>query len=552
MSFSLARPGLYGDYLGRPVQGFLTGLMVLAGLILLAACANLGSLFAARAADRSREVALRIALGASRARILRQLFTEAVMISLAGGAVGLWGSVLLLRGLSVWHPFPRYPIHTPVTPDATVYGVALLLTLASGFLFGSVPVRQILRTNPYDVVKSGSTGKAGRRLTVRDVLLVGQIAICAVLVTSSMVAVRGLIRSLHGSYGFEPRNVMLGETDLALGGYSGDKLFAMQKRMLDAVEALPGVKSVGLADWTPLNVADVDSLVFADETTDLRPTNAAADVSMFKISPEYFRAAGTALLSGRAFTWHDDKGEPRVAVINREFARKIFGSVTNALGAYYKLRDGSRIHVVGIAEDGKYSHLTEDPKPAMFLPMLQWPSTETWIVVRSSRDPQQLGPAIRNTVQGLDTSLPFTIATWDKELDLAFFGPRMATASLGVLGVMGAMLAVTGIFGMAAYSISKRLRELGIRVALGAQRKEVLQAALGRALKLLVAGSAAGLLFGILASRVLALIVYLATPRDPLVLAGVVVAMALLGLLATWIPARRALSVDPLILLREE
>ena len=167
------------------VRAFLTGLMLLAGLILLAACANLGSLFAARAADRSREVALRLALGSSRSRILRQLFTEAVLISLVGGAVGLWGSVVLLRGLSVWQPFPRFPIHVPVNPDANVYVVALLLALVSGFLFGAVPVRQVLRTNPYQVVKSGSTGTVGRRITVRDLLLVVQIAICAVLVTSS-------------------------------------------------------------------------------------------------------------------------------------------------------------------------------------------------------------------------------------------------------------------------------------------------------------------------------------------------------------------------------
>ena len=146
MTFTLARPSLLGDYLGRPVRAFMTGLMLLAGLILLAACANLGSLFAARAADRSREVALRLALGSSRTRILRQLFTEAVMISLMGGAVGLWGSVVLLRGLSVWQPFPQFPINLPVSPDANVYGVALLLALASGFLFGAVPVRQVLRT----------------------------------------------------------------------------------------------------------------------------------------------------------------------------------------------------------------------------------------------------------------------------------------------------------------------------------------------------------------------------------------------------------------------
>ncbi len=552
MSFTLARPSLYGDYLGRPMRAFLTGLMLLAGLILLAACTNLGSLFAARAADRSREVALRLALGAGRLRILRQLFTEATLISVIGGAVGISASVVLLRALSRWQPFTRYPIHLSVNPDTNVYGVALLLALASGFLFGAVPVRQVLRTDPYEIVKSGSLGRVGRRITVRDLLLGVQIAICAVLVTSSMVAVRGLVRSLHSNFGFQPQNAILADTDLSMAGYRGDQVPAMQRRMLDAVEAIPGVESVGLVNPAPLYAGSVSRLVFTDKTADLRPANAAAEVFLYKISPEYFHAAGTVLQSGRSFTWHDDKDAPRVAVVNAEFARKIFGSVAGAMGGYYKIEDGTRIEVVGIAEQGKYSSLTEDPKPAMFLPFLQSTSSETWMVVRSSRDSQQLAPAIRNTLRDLDTGLPVYIQTWTKEMDHPLFAPRMATLSLGVLGVMGAMLAITGIFGMAAYSVSKRLRELGIRMALGAQRKEVLQAALGRAFKLLAFGSAAGLLLGILASRVLAFIVYQATPRDPLVLAGVVLAMALLGLLATWIPAQRALSIDPMILLREE
>src|SRR5882757_150342 len=551
-SFTLARPGLYGDYLGRPVRAFMTGLMLLAGLILLAACANLGSLFSARAADRSREVALRLALGASRSRILRQLFTEAVLLSLMGGAVGLWGSVVLLSGLSTWQPFSRWPIHLPVNPDANVYAVALLLALASGFLFGAVPVRQVLRTDPYEIVKSGSLGRVGRRITLRDLLLGVQIAICAVLVTSSMVAVRGLVRSLQSNFGFEPQNAILADTDLSMAGYRGDQVPAMQKRMLDAVEAISGAESVGLVNPAPLYAGSVSELVFTDKTADLRPANAAAQVLLYKISPEYFHAAGTVLLSGRSYTWHDDKDAPRVAVVNAEFARKIFGSVTGAMGGYYKIGDGTRIEVAGIAEQGKYHSLTEDPQPAMFLPFLQSPSSETWMVVRSSRDLQQLGPAIRNTLRDLDSGLPVYIQTWTKELDHPLFAPRMATLSLGVLGMMGAMLSIIGVFGMAAYSVSKRLKELGIRMALGAQRKEVLLAELGRALKLLAFGSAAGLLLGILASRVLAFIVYQATPRDPLVFAGVVVAMALLGLLATWIPAQRALSIDPMKLLREE
>jgi predicted permease len=467
-TYTLVQPGLYGDYLGRPVRAFMAGLMLLAGLILLAACANLGSLFAARAADRSREVALRLALGSSRGRILRQLFTEALLISLMGGAVGLWGGVALLHALSIWRPFPRWPIQVPVNPDANVYGVALLLTMASGFLFGAVPVRQILRTNPYEVIKSSSAGGVGRRITARDLLLVVQIAICAVLVTSSMVAVRGLVRSLHSNFGFEPQNAMVADTDLSMAGYSGDKVPIMQRRIIDALKAIPGVESVGLADTVPLGDGGTDSNVYNDKTTDLRPSNAAADAMLYKVSPGYFHAAGTALLSGRVFTWHDDKNSPQVAVVNQEFARNVFGFATKAMGSYYKLPDGTRIQVVGIVEDGKYGSLTENPQPAMFLPILQSPSNSTWLLVRSKNDPLQLGPAIRNVLQQLDEALPVEIQTRYKALDVVLFGPRMATISLGVMGFMGAMLAITGISGMAAYTISKRLKELGIRIALGA------------------------------------------------------------------------------------
>ena len=552
-SYTLARPGLHGDYLGGATRAFLTGLMLLSGLILLAACANLGSLFGARAADRSREVALRLALGSSRNRILRQLFTESVLLSLAGGVAGLVASILLLRWLSVWRPVPQFPLHVPVSPDANVYLLALVLALVSGVLFGIVPVRQILRANPYEIVKAGSTGAFGRRITVRDVLLVVQIAICAVLVTSSMVAVRGLMRSMHSNFGFDPRNAMLVDIDLTAAGYSGERVPAMQRRMIDAIQAIPGVDSVGSVNWPPLELpGGWQGMVYTDTTTDLSPSNAVADSYLYNVTPDYFRASGTSLLAGRAFTWHDDTNTPRVAVVNPEFASKILGSVPDAVGRYFKMRDGTRVRVVGLVEDGKYKNLTEDQQPAMFLPLLQSPASWTWLVVRSSRDPLQLAAAMRSVLRDIDPGMVLAIRPWSTELGGILFPSRMATVSLGVLGMMGAMLSITGIFGMAAYSVSKRLKELGIRVALGAQRKEVLQAALGRALKLLAIGSAAGLLFGILASRVLAFIVYQATPRDPLVLAGVVLAMLLLGLVATWIPAQRALSVNPLILLREE
>jgi len=553
MSFGLTRPGV-ADVFGGAVRAFLGGLMLLAGLILLAACANLGSLFAARAAERSREVALRVALGSSRLRILRGLFTEAVLISVAGGGMGLWASVLLLGWLNAWRPFPEFPINVPVNPDAHVYLVALLLALVSGFLFGAVPIRQILRTDPYELIKSGARSTPGRHIGVRDLLLGGQIAICAVLVTSSLVAVRGLSRSLHSKLGVEPQNAMLVDTDFTMAGYHGDEIPPVQERMMHAMEAIPGVTSVGLiGQYPPLHMGWNRTNVFKDQTSDLRPANAAAEVVRYSTSPEYFRAAGTALLAGRTFTWHDDKNAPRVAVVNDELARKVFGGADRALGRYFKLRDGTRIQVVGIVENGKYTaNLAEDHQSAIFLPLLQSPWSETWLVVRSGQDPQLLAAAIRAKLRDLDAGLPAFIQTWNSEMNGALFAPRMATLSLGVLGMMGALLSIIGIFGMAAYSVSKRKRELGIRIALGAQRKEVLQAALGRAVRLLAIGSAVGLLVGILASRVLTFIVYQATPRDPLVLAGCVLAMALLGLLATWVPAQRALAIDPMVLLREE
>jgi predicted permease len=407
------------------------------------------------------------------------------------------------------------------------------------------------------VVKAGTGSNAGKRMNAREVLLVVQIAICAVLVTASLVAIRGLVRSLHAHFGFDIENIMLAETDLSTAGYSGDRVPAMQKRMIEALQALPGVESVGFADSLPLTVnGSGDSIVFTDSTSDLRPSNAAADAAMFHISPEYFHAAGTTLLSGRAFTWQDGKSSPQVAVVNKEFARKVFGSADRAIGHFYKMKDGTRIQVVGIAEDGKYNSLTEDPVPVMFVPILQSPSTSTMLVVRArpglDNGRLQTAAAMRNALRHLDTGLQVSIETRDRTLAAVLFGPRMATISLGVLGVMGAMLSITGIFGMAAYSVSKRLKELGIRVALGAQHKEVLQAALGRAFRLLSIGSAVGLVLGLLATKVLAFIVYEATPRDPLVLACVILAMALLGLVATWIPAQRALSVNPLVLLREE
>jgi ABC-type antimicrobial peptide transport system permease subunit len=291
--------------------------------------------------------------------------------------------------------------------------------------------------------------------------------------------------------------------------------------------------------------------IFKETTAELTAPNAAANAAVQNVSTNYLQAAGTALLTGRVFTRQDDTSAPRVAIVNRTFAIRVFGSVENAIGQYFKMADGSRVQVVGVVEDGKYRTISEQAQSAIFQPLLQNPTNATWVIVRSIREPQELAAAVDQQLRRLDTALPFTVRTWQKELDGALFASRVVSVSLGMLGTFGAMLAFTGIFGMASYAVSRRLKELGIRIALGAQRRNVLQAALGRAFRLLALGSVVGLALGAVGSNLLAFIAYQGTARDPLVLCGAVAAMMFLGLLATWIPALRAVSVHPVTLLRE-
>ena len=537
-----------------PVHGFMAALAVLAGLILLAACANLGGLFAAHSADRAKEVALRLALGSTRRRILRQLMTEAMLLALAGGTLGVLGGTPLLQRLGTWHPFPGAPLHIPVTIDFRIYAVALALALASGFLFGIVPVRLILEAHPYEVVKAGPISKSGRKVTVRDVLLVMQIAICALLVTSSLVALRGLVRSVNASYGFDPRNTMLASVNLANAGYVEKQIPQFNRRMIDAMVMIPGVDAVGLVNnYPPLAYAAAfREKVFTEQTRDLTNSHVALQPFRFNVSPGYLKAAGTTLLAGRDFEWRDDKTAPVPALANRQFAATMFGSPKNALGRHFRIGDGTLVGIVGIIEDGKYLSLTEEQEPAILIPSMVDFDPQSYLIVRSRRDPAQLHKLMQAKIRELDRGLPVDIESWNQVLAVVQFPAKVATMALGALGMMGAILSITGIFGMAAYSVSRRMKELGIRMALGAKRIEVLRTSLARPVRLLAAGSIAGLALGILASRMLSNIVYQATPRDPVVLAGVVIAMAALGLIATWIPAQRALSINPLILLRED
>jgi predicted permease len=544
----LIHPGLIGDE-GDVIRGFLWSVTLLALLVLAAACANLATLFAARAADRGRELALRVALGSSRRRLVRQLLTEAMLLSVVGGAAGLVSAGLLLGVLNRWPPMLE--AHLQASVDARVYLVGLALTLGSALLFGMVPAWQVWRSNPLQMMKSGPVdGMHLRRFALRDLLLGVQIAICTLLVTASLVAVRGMVRMLHAPLGFQPQGAMLANIDLSQLEQTGDVMLEKRKAVIEAARSVPGVTAVGAVSRTPMTGGMHGIPIFQPGTTEFKVNNSVLAPYVFPMSPGYLEAAGTRLLSGRDVSWQDTTKTPYVAVVNETFARKMWGEKP-AIGQRFLVL-GKLTEVVGVAEDGKYHDLEESPQAVAYLPLSQSEDNEAVFVVRSQRTPSEMAVALERTLSSIAPNAPVAVQSWSDTLDGELFPARAATVALGVMGVLAAMLAVTGIFGMAVYNVSRRMKELGIRVALGARRTQVLSAAVGRPIVLLGVGSVVGLLGGVCASRLLGQIVYQANPRDPVVVGGAVLTMALLGIAASAIPARRALAVDPSSLMREE
>ena len=544
----LIRPGLMGDA-GEGIRQFLYTVNVLALLLLAAVCVNLASAFAARAADRSRELAVRVALGSSRMRLVRQLLTEALAITLIGGAAGLTGARALLAALNRW---PASVVsgqqRLDLDLDPLVHLAGLALTVASALLIGMVPARQAWTGSPLQMIKNGLAAPARRRLSLRDVLLVAQVAICALLVTASLVAVRGMWRALDGfAAGIKPQGVMLASIDL--DGLTGDRTLEKQKEMIEGVRSIPGVTAVGAVRETPMSWPRRVIPVYRPGTTEFTPENRALTTHVFPMSPEYLRAAGTRLLEGRDVSWQDRKETPPVAIVNETFARTMWGD-TRAIGQRFLLWERST-EVVGVVEDGKYYNLMESPAAGVFVPLAQNAGGAV-LVVRSSLPPREIAAALLHTLGRVQPYVPITLRTWTEALEPVLYPARAAAFALGVMGLFAVMLAVTGIFGTAAHHVSRRVRELGIRMALGAREAQVVFAAVGRPVALLGIGSALGLLAGVFASRILGRIVYQADPSSPAVLVGAVLAMALVGICGSAIPALRALAIDPSRLMRDE
>jgi predicted permease len=566
LSFKLTRPGLMGDFFGAPARGFLAGVLGLAGIVLLAACANLGSLFAAHTADRTREIAIRMAIGSSRWRIVRQILAEATVISVFGGVCACALAWIALTGLANWHPPSEYPMRFHIDPQPSLILIGLLISMLAGLLFGVMPLRQIFKTDPNEAIKSGgSQSPAGRRWALRDVLLAAQIALCCITVTAAFVSLRGLGKAMTMNMGINPKHAVLTKFELSQAGYSSEAADHFQHQLLERVSQLPGVEAAGYGQSTPLSLDTSDDNFYPQQATDFRRSNRAFNAYDYVVSPGYFTAVGTPLLAGRDVSFSDTAKTPAVAVVNREFARRLFhsdshsdGHSDDAVGRYFKNSSGQPIQIVGTVADGKYSSLTEDQEAAAFFPISQQATAHTSLIVRMRPDSSdvatdELGATIRQVIRDLDPAVPVRESSaWNNQLGLTFFPSQVATVALGLLGAFGLLLSITGTFGLASYTVSKRLRELGIRVALGAQAKQILSAALGRMLILLASGSVVGMLLGVAASRVLSAIVYQASAQDPFVLAAVALTVLLTGSLSVAGPVRRALHVDPAYLLREQ
>jgi predicted permease len=550
LQFKLAKPGLVGDYFGGPTRAFTLGVLGLAALVLLAACTNLASLLTARAADRQREIAIRLSIGAKRSRVVRQVLTETLVLSLAGGAAGYALAFGLSQALTRWRAPMDFPVQMNVNPDWRVFLFALAVSILAGALFGSAPAWRASKTDASAVLKGAATSWGRGRLAFRDALVVLQVALCFVLVASCLISLRGLQRALKMTLGFEPEGVSVVAFDLGLAGYSdNEKGRAFQRKVLETFEQLPGVRSAAYSNSMPLSIDQSHTTVYPADKTAPRQADKIS-VTYYQVSPGFFATMGTKMLAGRDFNWHDDEKSPRVAIVNVAFAKRVLHS-EDAVGKYF--RQGDLVEVVGEVEEGKYESLTESQVPVVFWPILQNYTGTTTVEVRSSLPAAQMVSEMRRAVAALDPDLPlYGTGSLNQMLGFAFFPAHAAAIALSAFGVLAIMLAVTGIHGLVSYAVARRVREIGIRMAIGARPSQVLRLVLGRIMALIAIGSAIGLALALAAGQVLASVVYGASSHDPQTLAAVVATIALLGLLSSWAPTRRALRIDPMMALRYE
>ena len=553
MKIVLTAPGLAGNYLRGAVIGFGAALFGVSCVVLLVACTNLASLLLARASDRRKETAIRLAIGAGRGRLVRQLLTENLVVALAGGAGGALLVLWITDALSNWRPSAiDFPLLLNLAPDARVFLFALLASFVTTLLFGLLPALQTTKTDLVSALKNEATSERSRRWHLRDYMVASQVCLSVLLLVCSVLVIRSLERALHAPIGYNPEGAVSVSFDLNTQGYNEARGRAFERRLLENVRSIPGIESAALVDALPLSLNFSSDNIYIEGQPKPKPTDAPIAYS-YAVSPDYFRTMQTRIVAGREFDARDKQGGKRVAVVNQAFVEQLLHG-ESAIGKRFSTGgDRPPIEIVGVAQNGKYISLAEPQKPAYWVPLETYYSSSASLVARSRLNGPQAIQALHDAVRDIDPTIAlFATGTLTHHLDLPLFPARLAAGALGAFGLLALILAATGIYGVMAYAVSRRTREIGIRMAIGASQSQVLGMIGGRALLLIGSGTAIGLALSLLVARLLQQILYGVEPTDPLTYATVFLMILAIAAVACCVPAIRAVRVNPVSALRQE
>lgn len=534
------------------------GVLVLfvSALVLLLACANVANLLLARAASRAREIGTRLAIGATSGRMVRQLLTESLLLALMGGALGwafaYWGTILLQSSV----PPGPYPHRFDITPDSYVLMWTLLVSSITGVIFGLAPALYASRADLVAVIKGATwRSRKARRWNLRSALVVGQVTISIIVLICAGLFIRTLGKVLETDPGFNSDNMVTMMINPRLLGYDQNTVSQFFPELLRRIEAQPGVRVAALADDLVLQASDLSRGPIVKEGEADPPPNLGVIAKCSYVSPKYFETVRTPLLLGREFTERDDAVAPPVVIVNQEFARKFYGTPENAIGKRFRLGEGKRMEVVGVAKDGFYRTLYEDRRPYMFLPLYQQSHAAVTLIVsaKTPDDLQGVVAAARREIAQMDPRLPVVgLKVAEENMANAYWAPRLSAGMASTFGVLALVLATMGLYSVMTYSVAQRTREIGIRMAIGATLRDVLRLIFGDGMRLVIIGLVLGLVCAFAFTRVLSNLLLGVGATDPLTFAAVAILLLATAMLACLIPARQATKLDPMVALRQE